>query len=138
MNESGVFLLSANAVLVCHLALVLFLVGGLPLVVAGNLLRWRWVNALWFRWSHLSVIVFVAAEAWLGIVCPLTILEQWLRSKSKTESYQGSFVEHWLQALLFWQAPAWVFTLLYTGFALAVAVTWWRFPPTRGQGCNAK
>jgi len=44
------YALLANAVLVLHVAVVLFVVGGLVLVVAGNLLLgWAWVNALWFR-----------------------------------------------------------------------------------------
>lgn len=130
MNDSLLFQLVADAVLTLHVALVLFIVGGLVLVLIGNLLQWRWVNGLLFRLAHLATIAFVAAEAWLGVVCPLTTLEMWLRSKAKTDTYDGSFIEHWLQALLFWQAAPWVFTAAYTAFALAVAVTWWCFPPT--------
>jgi hypothetical protein len=118
-------------VLALHVALVLFVVGALVLVVAGNLLGWRWVNALWFRLAHLATIAVVAAEAWLGIVCPLTTLEMWLRARAKTATYEGSFIEHWLQAVLFWEAPAWVFTVAYSVFALAVAAAWWYFPPER-------
>jgi len=128
----------ADAVLVLHFALVLFVVGGLVLVVLGNLLRWQWVNLLWFRLLHLVTIAVVAAEAWLGFVCPLTTLEMWLRSKAKVVTYEGSFIEHWLQALLFWNAPPWVFTAAYTTFALAVAAAWWYFPPKvrRGRGVH--
>jgi len=41
------------------------------------------------------------------------------------------FIEHWLSRLLFWNAPAWVFTLIYTSFALLVVAIWWRYPPRR-------
>jgi hypothetical protein len=129
MSQSLPFQLLADAVLILHAALVLFVVGGLILVIIGNLLKWRWGNSLWFRLAHLATIAFVVAEAWLGLVCPLTTLERWLRLKAKTATYEGSFIEHWLQALLFWQAPPWVFTAAYTAFALAVAVAWWYFPP---------
>jgi hypothetical protein len=132
MASSLPFQLLADAVLTLHLALVLFVVGGLVLVVVGNLLKWQWVNLLWFRLAHLATIAVVAAEAWLGIVCPLTTLETWLRSQAKATTYEGGFVEHWLQALLFWEAEAWVFTAAYTAFALAVGVAWWYFPP-RGR-----
>lgn len=132
MTEALPFQLLADAVLILHVALVLFVVGGLALVVIGNLLKWSWVNALWFRLAHLATIALVAAEAWLGMVCPLTTLEMWLRSRAKVLTYEGSFIEHWLQALLYWQAPAWVFTAAYTAFALAVAAAWWFFPPTTG------
>ena len=116
-------------IITLHVFLVLFVVGGLVLVVGGNLLKWRWVNTLWFRLAHLATITFVAAEAWLGIVCPLTTLEMWLRSKAQSPTYEGSFIEHWLQTLLFWEASPWVFIAAYTAFALAVAVAWWYFPP---------
>jgi hypothetical protein len=125
------FQLLADAVLALHVAIVLFVVGGLLLVVAGNLLSWEWVNAPWLRLIHLATIAVVAAEAWIGFVCPLTTLEMWLRSQVHGVTYQGSFVEHWLQAILFWEAPAWVFAAAYTAFALAVAAAWRYFPPRR-------
>ena len=53
-------------------------------------------------------------------MCPLTTLEMWLRSQARGSTYAGNFIEHWLQALLFWQAPPWVFTAVYTLFGLAV------------------
>lgn len=131
MSSPLPFQLLADAVLTLHVALVLFVVGGLGLVILGNLLKWQWVNSLWFRLIHLATIAVVAAEAWLGFVCPLTTLEMWLRSKAKVVTYDGSFIEHWLQALLFWEAAPWVFTTAYTVFTLAVVATWWHFPPNR-------
>lgn len=121
----------ADAVLVLHVAIVLFVVGGLVLIVLGNLRAWPWVNAWSFRLAHLATIGVVVAEAWWGIVCPLTTLEMWLREQAQGSTYGGSFVEHWLQALLFWQAPPWVFTAAYTLFGVAVLAAWWRYPPRR-------
>jgi polyferredoxin len=106
-------------------------VGGLLLILAGNLRGWRWVNALRFRLAHLAAIAVVMVQAWLGTVCPLTSLEMWLRAQARAATYSGSFSEHWLQRLLYYEAPAWVFTLIYTLFGLAVMVAWWRFPPKR-------
>ena len=131
---TAIWQLLADLVLCLHVALMLFVVLGLPLVVVGNLRGWGWVNAPWLRFSHLATIAIVAGEAWLGIVCPLTTLEMALRARASEATYDGSFVEHWLQALLFWQAPAWVFTAAYTLFGLAVAATWWRWPPRRRAG----
>ncbi len=119
----------ANVVLSLHVLIVLFVIGGLLLVVLGNLRSWRWVNALWFRLLHLATILIVVAETWLGIVCPLTTLEMWLREQAGTTSYSGGFIEYWLQSILFWDAPAWVFITAYSIFGLAVAATWWYFPP---------
>jgi len=132
MTEPMYFQLLADAVLILHVTLVLFVAGGLIVVIVGNLLRWHWVNSLWFRFAHLVTIVVVAAQAWMDIECPLTTLERWLRSEANAVTYQGSFIEHWLQALLFWEASPWVFTAAYSLFALAVAASWWFFPPRYG------
>jgi hypothetical protein len=134
MGSDATLLALANAVLVLHVAIVLFVVGGLVLIVLGNARRrpWRWVNAWWFRLAHLGAIAVVVAEAWFGLTCPLTTLEAWLRVRAGAPIYGGSgFIEHWLQRLLYHDAPAWVFTLGYTLFALLVALAWWRFPPRR-------
>ena len=122
-------LLLANAVLLVHVGIAAFVVLGLLVVIVGNLKRWGWVNNAWFRGAHLVAIAIVAAESWLGFVCPLTTLEMWLRSRAGEPSYRGSFVEHWLQQLLYYSAPPWVFVAGYTAFALLVLATWWYFPP---------
>ena len=129
MINPPVFQLLANAVLALHLAVVLFVAGGLLLVVAGNLRRWRWVNALWFRLAHLASIGFVVLQAWLGQVCPLTTREMWLRARGGVSTYGGGFIEHWMQRLLYHDAPEWVFVLAYSVFGLLVIASWFYFPP---------
>jgi len=131
MIEADGYRLLADAVLVLHLAVVVFIVGGLMLIVVGNLRGWRWVNRLAFRVAHLAAIGVVVAEAWFGAVCPLTTLEMWLRAEARAPTYAGSFVEHWLQSLLYVAAPPWAFVLAYSLFGLVVAATWWYFPPER-------
>ena len=123
--------LLADIVLVTHFAVVLFVIGGLAAIVAGNLCGWPFVNAWWFRVAHLAAMGVVVAQAWLGIVCPLTTLESWLRVRAGEAAYETSFIEHWLTRLLFYEAPAWAFIAAYTLFSLAVVMAWWRFPPGR-------
>lgn len=119
----------ADIVLAVHLLLVVFVVLGLVIIILGNLRRWGWVNNLWFRLAHLGVILVVVAEAWLGIVCPLTTLETWLRQQAGATGYQGGFIEYWLQSILYYSAPDWVFILIYTLFGMLVLATFWWFPP---------
>ena len=128
MSDSAWQLL-ANLVLGLHLAVVLFVVGGLVLVVVGNWRGWHWVNALWFRLAHLVAIGIVVAQAWLGAVCPLTTLESGLRVRARAAPYEAGFIEHWMQWLLYLDAPGWAFTLAYSLFGMAVAAAWWYFPP---------
>ena len=127
--DSSHSLLLANAVLVVHVGVAAFVVVGLLVVVAGNLKRWDWVNNAWFRVAHVAAIGIVVAESWLGFACPLTTLEMWLRSRAGNASYGGGFIEHWLQQLLYYNAPPWVFIAGYSVFALLVLTTWWYFPP---------
>jgi hypothetical protein len=123
--------LLADAVLALHVAIVVFVIAGLVLVIVGNVSKWQWVNWVWFRLAHLGAIAIVAAQSWFGLICPLTTLEMWLREKAGEETYSGSFIEHWLQRLLYYDAPPWVFIAAYTAFGLVVLSTWWFFPPKR-------
>jgi len=116
---------------VTHFAVVVFVVGGLALVFIGNVRHWRWVNSLLFRLAHLATVAVVVAQAWLGELCPLTVLESWLRRQAGEAAYSTSFIEHWLQRVLYYEAPLWVFTLVYTAFGMLVAYAWWYFPPRR-------
>jgi hypothetical protein len=118
-----------DAVLFLHLGVVVFIVGGLVAVVAGNLRGWHWINAWSFRLAHLAAIAVVVVQAWLGQLCPLTTLESWLRVQAGSVSYTKSFIEHWVQHIIFYEAPFWVFTLAYTVFGFLVLVAWWYFPP---------
>ena len=119
----------ADIVLVTHVAFVLFVVAGLFLIVIGGIKNWRWVRNHWFRFVHLLGIGIVVAQAWAGIICPLTTLEMWLREKGGGAVYQGSFIEHWLQKLLYYDAPDWVFITAYTVFGLMVVSTFLLIPP---------
>ena len=133
MNVPSAYPLLADLVLLLHFAVVRFVVGGLLLVIVGNRLHWRRVNALSFRLAHLAAICVVVAQAWLGHACPLTTLEVWLRRQAGEATYRASFIEDWVQRLLYYEAPSGVFTLAYSLFALGVGAAWWYFPPRRGR-----
>lgn len=123
--------LLADVVLFTHVLTVAFVVLGLVLIVLGNLRGWRFVNAWWFRLTHLATIGVVVAQSWLGITCPLTTLELWLRARAGEATYAGGFIEHWLSRLLYFNAPPWVFVLAYSVFGAMVLAAWWRWPPRR-------
>lgn len=138
MSSGPPYHLLADIVLLVHTSIVLFVVGGLVLVVSGNLLGWPWVNRLWFRLLHLAAIAIVVAGSWLDITCPLTTLESWLRVRAGSVGYKASFIEHWLQQLLFYEAPTWVFVVVYTVFGLLVVAAWRYFPPVSGGSAGKR
>ena len=131
LQSDAVNVFLANTVLVLHVSFVGFVVLMVPLVFLGGGLAWTWVRGPLLRWLHLLGILVVVLQSWLGIVCPLTTLEMWLRRRGGDTSYSESFIEHWLQALLYWQAPWWVFVSVYTFFALLVVLTWLKVPPRK-------
>jgi hypothetical protein len=123
------YLFAADAILILHSLVVLFIIMGLLTIIIGGLLEWNWIKKRWFRLLHLLAIVVVVVQAWLGRICPLTILEMWLRQQAGELSYEVSFVQYWLQRLLYYDFPLWVFAAAYTLFGLAVIASWFWFPP---------
>lgn len=123
------YLLAADAVLLLHTLFVAFVIFGLVLIVAGGALSWAWVRNRTFRIIHLFAIGIVVLQAWVGMICPLTTIEMWLRSRSGSAVYEGSFISHWLESILYYQAPAWVFVVCYTAFGAIVAGSWYLVRP---------
>ena len=129
MSEQSLLLLLADALLLIHMLFVGFVVLGLVAIYLGFFLHWRWVRNRWFRILHLMAIVIVVLQAWLGMICPLTTWEMALREQAGAAVYAGSFIQHWLHQLLYWQAPDWVFIVVYTVFGALVLASWFIVRP---------
>ena len=123
--------LAADAILLLHWAFVAFVVVGLLLTLLGGAAGWRWVRSPAFRLIHLACIAFVAAQAWLGRICPLTVWENRLRRAAGEETYPGSFIAHWLDRWLYFDAPMWVFAVAYSAFAALVLLSFVLVPVRR-------
>ena len=117
----------AAFIVVVHLIIMLFITAGLPLIYIGAARRWTWVRDWRWRALHLGAIGFVAAESLAGMVCPLTLWEDALRGQQSQEG----FIERWVDRILFYDFPTWVFTVAYTVFAALVVVTWFMVRPTK-------
>lgn len=119
----------ADLMLIAHVSFVAFVIVGLVLILCGGFCGWQWIRNPWFRAAHLAAIALVVVQAWLGVICPLTTWEMRLREKAGDQTYDGTFVAHWLQKLLYYEAPPWVFVVCYTLFGLAVVGSWLKFRP---------
>ncbi len=114
-----------------HVAFVAFVVLGQLFVLTGWALGWSSARNKTFRLLHLAAIGVVVLQAWLGLACPLTLLELHLRG-GQADFMQGqSFIGYWLSRLLYYQAPPWVFTIVYTLFGLVVLACYFGYPPGR-------
>lgn len=123
----------ADLILVTHALFVAFVVLGLVAILLERQLRWGWLRNRRFRLIHLLAIIIVIAEAWLGLVCPLTEWENRARVAAGESGYETSFIQHWLRELLFYDFEPWVFTVAYTAFGILVLVAWLLVPPERKE-----
>lgn len=83
--------IAADAVLLLHLAFILF-------VVVGGLLVLQWPR---LALLHLPAVVWGATVEFLHLICPLTPLENRLRLAAGEQGYSGGFIEHYLEPLIY-------------------------------------
>jgi drug/metabolite transporter superfamily protein YnfA len=81
----------ADAVVLLHLAFILF-------VMLGGLLVWRWPR---LAWLHLPAAVWGVVVEWSGWICPLTPLENTLRLRAGQTAYGGDFIQHYVMPLIY-------------------------------------
>ena len=81
----------AGAIVTLHLAFILF-------VVFGGILALR--NAAW-AWAHVPAVIWVAYIEFSGTICPLTPLENVLRTRAGQAGYSGGFIEHYLLPIVY-------------------------------------
>ena len=119
----------ADAILVLHVGIAVFVVVMSVAVLLGGVRRWRWIRRRGPRVLHAGLVAVIALQAWLGRLCPLTTWEQRLRAHAGQATYETSFVGHWLSTVLYLELPWWSFVLAYTIVAVVVVLGWWRWPP---------
>jgi hypothetical protein len=129
MDGDTAYLIAADAILLAHAMFVGFVVFGLLLIFLGKVFSWAWVRNPWFRLAHLLGIGIVVAQSWVGAICPLTTWEMSLRSFAGESVYRGTFISHWLQTLIYYNVPEWIFVVGYTLFAMLVFAAWYWVRP---------
>lgn len=53
------------------------------------------------RWFHLAALCWAILVETLPWTCPLTFLENWLEARAGVEPYQGGFLLHYLDKLVY-------------------------------------
>ena len=106
----------ADFVVIAHLSFIVF-------IAVGSLLVLKWPRLLR---PHLAVVVWAAAIVTVGFTCPLTPLEQHLRIRAGHSSYDGGFVDHYLDGVVYpgrftTLARLLVGVLIVIGYALLLA-----------------
>jgi len=86
-----IYLVLADAVLVLHLAFILF-------VVLGGLLVLRHSRLIWL---HLPMAAWGALIEFSGWICPLTPMEIRLLTLGGEKAYSGDFIAHYIVSLIY-------------------------------------
>ena len=118
----------AGLVLAVHGAIIAFNVFGLLAIPLGAWRRWAWVRIFWWRALHVASLGIVAGQALLGRACFLTL---WQADLTGSAREQTPLIMRWVDSLIFWPLPLWVFALLYVAVLAGVMALWWLVPPGR-------
>jgi hypothetical protein len=111
----------AETILVVHFAIIAFNVLGLFVIPIGAALRWRIVRIAWLRLLHLAILAIVAGQAVAGRACFLTV---WQNELTGNRTAPELVIAHWIDGLIYWNLPIWVFAIIYCGvFAYVLALT---------------
>jgi hypothetical protein len=112
-----------------HFSFAAFVVLGFVFIVAGAIWRWKWVRNFWFRSLHLGAVAFEVARLWLGLPCPLTSLEHWLRAAPAGIASSGGTALHLAHAGVFAGAPRVPFAIGTTAFFGLVLIAYISYGP---------
>jgi hypothetical protein len=133
MSSSNIYSLMADIILLCHALFIAFLIGGQIVIIVGGFRSWQWVRNIPFRISHVLAMGIVLVLTWADRVCPLTLWENALRHEAGGSAYEGTFVTYWLNKMIYYEAPHWVFILAYSVFGALILISWiWVRPQRRG------
>ena len=91
MVRAMLYRLAADTVVIFHLGFILFVVG-------GGFLSWRWIK---LAWLHIPTAIWGTVIEFAGWVCPLTPLENELRSLAGDDGYATGFIEHYLTPVIY-------------------------------------
>ncbi len=81
----------ADAIVLLHLAFIVF-------VMLGGLLVLRWPR---LAWLHLPAVAWGVLVEWSGWICPLTPLENALRLRAGQQAYAGDFVQRYVLPVIY-------------------------------------
>lgn len=114
-----------QAILGVHLGVIAFNVAGLIAIPLGAALGWAWVRLRWWRILHLASWAVVAAQAALGRACFLTDWQDALTGAGAHEP----MIMRWVNGLIYWPLPIWLFGAIYIALFAAVIWLWFRVKP---------
>jgi hypothetical protein len=121
---------AAAVILALHFLVVAFNIFGMIAVPLGARRGWRFVRVAWWRILHLALMAMVAVQALFGRACILTIWQTALENGGDPAAAQP-MIQRWMEAVLFWDLPPWLFAAAYTVLFVYCLALWVVVPPAR-------
>lgn len=118
----------AYLVLALHVAIIAFNLLGLILIPFGARHGWAFVRDPRWRMLHLLSWGVVALQAISGRVCFLTL---WQDELAGAPGDSTPLIVRWIEAIIYWPLPLWVFAALYVAAFLYVLALFRLVPPRR-------
>ena len=119
----------ADTILILHFLVIIFIISLYFLIPYGYSKNWKFVKNYKIRLAHLMLIFFITLETFLGIICPLTTLENDLRG----QSYSETFISFWISKVIYWDLPTTFFIVVYTIFLIFAIILWLKFLPKKNN-----
>ena len=117
--------LFSEIVLLFHFCIFLFMVLSFFLIPLGYNQKWEWVKNRYYRLIHLILMGIIFIETILGFMCPLTILENFLRNNIRINNKITQIIHQ----IMYWDLPTYQFIILYLLSLLYLIFLWFFFKP---------
>ncbi len=118
-------ILFSEIVLLFHFCIFLFIILSFILIPLGYYQKWEWVKNKYYRLIHLVLMGIVFIETILGFMCPLTILENFLRNDIEINNKITQFIHQ----IMYWNLPTYQFIILYLLSLFYLIYLWFFFKP---------
>ena len=115
----------ADIILILHFLVVIFITVGFVLIPIGYHYDWSWIKNFKLRLFHFCLMFLVTFETVVGITCPLTSIENYLRGINNNKS----FISFWIEKIIYWDFPTSFFMFLYFVFLGWTLLMWKIYPP---------
>ena len=115
----------ADIILILHFLVVIFITVGFLLVPIGYYYDLSWIKIFKIRLFHFGLMFLVTFETLVGITCPLTSIENYLRGINNSKS----FISFWIEKIIYWDFPTSFFMFLYFVFLGWTLLMWKIYPP---------
>jgi hypothetical protein len=127
-DKQMLYKLLADLVLILHLFFIVFVLLG------GLFILWR----RFIVWLHIPVVIWALVLEFLGLICPLTPLENALRKTGGDAGYSGGFIEHYLIPLIYPSSLTRELQMILGGIVISVNIGIYVFVIYRQLNKNKK